>query len=93
MPRFLIEVPHEAEQVACARIVQVFLQSGSHFLSNAEWGCMDGDHRAWIIVDVPTKEDARAIVPPTFRAKARIVGLNTFSIDQINTFLSKQKSS
>ncbi|HYX20866.1 MAG TPA: hypothetical protein VFA98_08480 [Thermoanaerobaculia bacterium] len=41
MPRFLIEVPHEAETVACARVVDVFLKSGSHFLSNADWGCRD----------------------------------------------------
>jgi len=37
MPRFLIEVPHESEVVACARVVQIFLTSGSHFLTNAEW--------------------------------------------------------
>jgi hypothetical protein len=89
LARFLIELAHEAETVACARIVQVFLQSGSHFLTNAEWGCMDGDHRAWIIVDVPSKEDARAIVPPAFRAKARIVALNSFSIEQINAVLAE----
>jgi hypothetical protein len=89
--KFLIEVPHEAETVACARIVKVFLQSGSHFLTRADWGCMDGDHRALIIVDVPNKDDARAIVPPTFRAKARIVELNSFSIEQIDAVLAKQR--
>lgn len=29
--RFLIEVPHEATTVACARVVNVFLRTGSHF--------------------------------------------------------------
>jgi hypothetical protein len=29
-------------------------------------------------------------VPPTFRAKARIVALNAFSIEHINTFLATQ---
>ena len=49
MPRFLIEVPHEPEQLACARTVKIFLNTGSHFLTHADWGCMDGDHKAWFI--------------------------------------------
>jgi hypothetical protein len=84
MPKFLIEVPHEAEMLACARVVQVFLNTGSHFLTHADWGCMDGEHKAWIIVDVDSKEEARCILPPAFRSQAKIVGLNQFSIDQIN---------
>jgi hypothetical protein len=87
MPRFLIEVPHEAERVACARVVQTFLSSGSHFLAQADWGCQDGHHSAWMIVDVDSKEDARAIVPPPLRSVARIVGLNTFTIDYIDDIL------
>ena len=35
MARFLIEVPHEPETVACAKVVQIFLSSGSHFVSHA----------------------------------------------------------
>ena len=69
MPKFLIEVPHDAEQLACARVVQVFLATGSHFLTNAEWGCGDGVHTAWIMVDVGSKAEARAIVPPAWRAR------------------------
>ena len=56
--KFLIEVPHDANTVACARVVDVFLKSGSHFLSRADWGCRDGDHRAWMIVSVDSREDA-----------------------------------
>jgi hypothetical protein len=91
MPRFLIEVPHEEEIVACAKVVQVFLSSGSHFLTHADWGCMDGDHRAWMIVDVPSKADALAIVPPGFRRAAKIVGLNAFSMEEIDGILSKHR--
>ena len=83
MPRFLIEVPHEKEVVACARAVEIFLRTGSHFLTHAEWGCMDGDHRALLIIEVGSKEEARNVVPPDFRAQARIVQLNAFSLEQI----------
>ena len=36
MPQFLIEVPHPEEALACARIVKVFLSTGSHFLTHAD---------------------------------------------------------
>jgi len=83
MARFLIEVPHEEEEVACARVVEIFLKTGSHYLTHTDWGCMDGDHRAWLIVEVDTREDALRILPPAFRSHARIVGLNKFDIDAI----------
>ena len=91
MPRFLVEVPHDADVLACAHVVQVFLTSGSHFLTHADWGCFDGDHRAWMIVDVETKEEARGIVPAAFRADARVVGLNEFSLEQIEAILRKHQ--
>lgn len=87
MARFLIEVPHDAEQVACARVVQVFLKSGSHFLTHADWGCRDGEHKAWIIADVDNKEEACWIVPPAFRSEAKIVRLNNFTLEEIDELL------
>ena len=93
MPRFLIEVPHEAEGLACARAVQVFLSSGSHFLTHADWGCKDNVHSAWMIVEVGSKPEALAIVPPLFRAETRIVGLNGFSLDSIEAVLRRHQPS
>ena len=83
MSRFLIEVPHEAEVLACARVVETFLKTGSHFLTNADWGCQDGEHKAWLIVDIDTKDEARLLLPPQFRQEARIVELRKFTLDDI----------
>ena len=91
MPRFLIEVPHEEEIVACAKVVKVFLSSGSHFLTHADWGCMDGDHRAWLIVDVGSKDEARGLLPPAFRPAARITALNCFSMEQIDRIIGHHR--
>ena len=87
MPRFLIEVPHEAERVACARVVEIFLKTGSHFLTHADWGCKDGDHKAWIIADVNSHEEARSILPPAMRSQARIVQLNFYTMEEIEEVL------
>jgi hypothetical protein len=82
--RYLIEVPHEAEKTACARAVRVFLETGSHFLANADWGCFDGEHKAWIILEVESEKDARSVLPPAFRSQAKIVCLNKFSLEEID---------
>ncbi len=85
--RFLIEVPHDPTPVACARVVDVFLSSGSHYLSHADWGCRDGEHKSWITVEVESKEDARRILPPALREQARIVQLNFFQPEEIQEIL------
>ena len=87
MARFLIEVPHEAELVACARAIQILLTSGSHFLTHADFGCMDGEHKAWIIVEVASKEEARGILPPSMRSQAKIVKLSYFTLEKIDALL------
>ena len=89
MPKFLIEVPHEADTLECTRVVHVFLSTGSHFITNAEWGCKSGVHSAWMLVDMDDKAQALAIVPPAFRATARIVGLTHFTLAEIEPALEK----
>ncbi|MHA2218684.1 MAG: hypothetical protein ACXACY_22395 [Candidatus Hodarchaeales archaeon] len=87
MAKFLIEVPHEAKKIECARTIQIFLKTGSHFLTNAEWGCLDGDHKAWIIVELENKEEARNILPPAYRSNAKIVTLSKFTMEEIDEII------
>lgn len=87
MLKFLIELPHEDEFLACARVVRVFLESGSHYLTNAEWGCMDDIHKSWIIVEADSKEEARMVLPPTYRPEATIVRLNRFSMSELESMI------
>jgi hypothetical protein len=87
MAKFLIEVDHEADRVACARAVRVFLATGSHYLTHTDWGCLDGVHTGWIVADVESREQARAILPPAERARARIVALNRFTMEQVEEAL------
>ena len=87
MARFLIEVPHEAKARECALAVKVLLRSGSHYLTNAEFGCLDGEHKAWIIIEVDSKEQAKSVLPPVYRPRAKVVQLNKFSLDEIEQLL------
>ena len=89
--RFLVEVPHEASTVACAHAVVALLKSGSHFITHADWGCMDGEHKAWVIVEVESKEEARGLVPPAFRSLTKVVQLNSFTLDQMEGILRQHQ--
>jgi len=91
MARFLIEVDHEPDAGECDRAAQVLLTSGSHYLTHADWGCLDGVHRAWLIVDVESRDLARAIVPPAHRARARVVGLRSFALEDLDAFLAHHR--
>ncbi len=87
MEKFLIEVPHEASESECINAVRIFYQTGSHFLTNAEWGCEDGEHKAWLLVDVENKDQARQILPSAFRSKAKIIRINKFTRQEMEELI------
>jgi hypothetical protein len=89
MARYLIEVPHEANLAACSHAVKVFLNTGSHFMTHADFGCADGEHKAWLTVEVQSREEARRILPPPLRARARIVKLTKFSLTHFGALLQE----
>jgi hypothetical protein len=70
--------------VVWARVVEIFLETGSHFVTHADWGCKDGDHQAWIVAEVDSKDEARFTLPPTFRTQAKIVQLNKLVMAENN---------
>ena len=80
---YLIEIPHPVDKIACMHAIKVFLESGSHFLANADWGCQDGEHKAWMVVDVENRNQALQIVPPLFRHEAKIIKLVKYTRDRM----------
>ena len=89
MGRYLIEVPHPADPKKCTAVVKAFLSSGSRLVTNADWGCLDDVHNAWLIVDVDSREEAAMIVPPALRAGAKVTSLNAFSMDYIEAEIKR----
>jgi hypothetical protein len=89
--RFLIEVPHENSKDACQRAIRVFLETGSHYMTHADWGCGDGEHKAWIVVELESKEEAMAILPPLFRHEAKIIALEKFVKEDIEDVMERHK--
>ncbi len=83
MPNYLVEAIHEPDPASCLRLLDAVLLQGAHYLTHTDWGCMAGDHRAWILLDAEDDAAVKRIIPPAFRDKARIVKLNKFTPEQI----------
>ncbi|MSP79166.1 MAG: hypothetical protein EXR67_06420 [Dehalococcoidia bacterium] len=92
MTRFLIEIPHEASKTSCMRELDAYLQAGAHYLTNAEWGCLANDHRAWLTVDVSNEIEARMLVPPVARHKAAVRRYDLNANPSTQTIASFKKS-
>jgi hypothetical protein len=84
MPKFLIEIPHENSKAECLKAVSIFKTTGSHYLSNADWGCSDDIHKAWIIAELDSKDQASLLIPPWYRDKAIIVTLEKLALNDID---------
>ncbi len=91
MPKYLVEVAHGPERINCLRSVQILLSTGNHFLTNADWGCHDGVHKAWFVIEVENKNQAMMIIPPLFRKDTTITQLERFRLKDIEEMLSEHK--
>jgi len=91
MIKFLVEVSHSPEKIECLRTIQIFLSSGSHFLTHADWGCLDNEHKAWFIMEVDSKEEALRVVPPFYRKDTKITKLSKFNLTEVENLLKQHQ--
>jgi len=91
MAKYLVEVAHSSDKVECLRTIQIFLSTGSHFLTNADWGCADGEHKAWFTMEVDSREEALRIVPSFYWKDTKIIKLTRFKLREVEEMLSKHE--
>ena len=89
MAKYLVEVSHGSDKIECLHSIQIFLNTGSHFLTNADWGCLDGIHKAWFFIEVDNKDEAMRIIPPLYRKDTTITQLTKFNLKDIEELLAK----
>ena len=92
MAKYLVEVFHSADKIECLRTIQIFLSSGSHFLTHADWGCLDGEHKAWFFIEVESKEEALQIVPSYYRNNTKIIKLSNFNLREVESMLKHHET-
>lgn len=83
MPRFLIETQHGDDYQGCVRALDAVTKYGSHLVTHTEFGCEDGVHTGWLIVELDSHEEAMQLVPPNYRSSARIIKLRHWTRDEI----------
>ena len=93
MSRYLIELAHEDEHIACLKALQAIERYGAHLLTEMDWGCKVGTHCGWLIAEVDHRDDAARLVPPEFREEARIIELNKFTREEIRSLSAELEES
>ena len=88
MPKFMIVTEHENTKQACSLAIMEILKFGSHFVPHADWGCADDVHKAWITVEVDSKEEAIGILPPLLRRSATVTEVNHYDMDNIDDLIA-----
>ena len=83
MSKYLIEIPHDSSGLGCLRSISVLLSTGSHFLTNADFGCGDGEHKAWFFMEAESKDECLRIVPPAFRKDEKYPCLINLSLKML----------
>ncbi|MEW6510723.1 MAG: hypothetical protein AB1428_07145 [Bacteroidota bacterium] len=79
MKRFLVISNHTAED--CTRAVKETLAIG--YLTHYEWGCKDGVHTGWAILEGDDKPQVLLSVPTFLRSQAQVVQLTQFRPEKI----------
>jgi hypothetical protein len=82
MDRFLVEIPHDPGEASCRAAHKVFAESGSHYLTHADFGCEDGVHNAWLIIEAGDHDEARLVSPPAYRKMARATKLKRYAMTE-----------
>lgn len=88
MEKFLIEIRNGGDRASCLRSIESFLSTRSHFVTSAEWGCLEDEHKAWLIIKTSNSEDVLRIIPAAYREHARITRLHKLNEKDIDQAMS-----
>ncbi len=79
MKRFLVISNHTAAD--CNLALKEVHAIG--YLTHFDWGCKDGVHTGWAVLDAENKAEAMMSVPTFLRTQAQVVGITKFRPEKI----------
>jgi hypothetical protein len=88
MKRFIVVSNHTSED--CTRAIRETLAIG--YLTHYDWGCKDGVHTGWAILEADDKAEAMMSVPTFLRAQAQVIQLTKFDPERFETGHHKTSS-
>jgi len=87
MSRFLIASRHSDDE--CMRAMDATLANGTGVLDKFVFGCREGDHTAYAIVDSKSLSDALALVPDFLQENACVTKVEKFTPAEIRSLHAK----
>jgi hypothetical protein len=81
MDRYLIISPHSVQE--CTNALKQLLYIG--YLTHFDWGCLDGDHTGYAVIEASSVKEAIMAIPPLQRQTARVIRLNKFTPEEIKS--------
>lgn len=79
MKRFLVVSHHTAKD--CVMALKETLAIG--YLTHFDWGCKDGAHTGWAILEAEDKAQAMMSVPTFLRNQATVIQLTKFDPERV----------
>ena len=79
MKRFMVISHHTAQD--CVKAVKETLAIG--YLTHFDWGCKDGVHTGWAVLEAEDKPQAMMSVPTFLRNKAQVVQILKFKPEKV----------
>jgi hypothetical protein len=81
MARYLLTCPHTPED--CVPDIDSILGHSKELLARFDWGCKDGEHVGWVVVEAGNEATARMMLPVSIRNKASVRSVNKFTPQDI----------
>jgi hypothetical protein len=85
MKRFIVISHHTAAD--CVMALKEVLAIG--YLTHFDWGCKDGTHTGWAILEAENKAEAMMSVPTFLRKQAEVVQLTKFRPETVEAMHAK----
>jgi len=90
MANYMIETSHTKEE--CLKSLDEMMEYKPKNLDKFQWGCSSGVHTGWAMTDANDETEARNILPPSMRAKARVTKVDIFTPEQIKSYHEKKNA-
>ena len=81
MSNFMIETPHTKAE--CVRALDELVDAGGDALAKYEFGCLNGDHTGYALVEAENAAEALKLVPRLLRPKAKIIPVDRLTPDTV----------
>jgi hypothetical protein len=84
MARYIVEIAHTSED--CVEALNSIVAVSREFINRFDWGCMGGEHTGWAVVEAHDESIARMMLPTSLRREARVVAVNKFTVEDVQSF-------